>query len=242
LPVEFVAYIDVDIPYTNDLELQWDSFAEGIKYQNRFFLSDTLDLDVLESTLLSFAKTYPAGHVFYRARISDEQLECKELGKPPIEKAISGRANPVGIPYLYVSDSEETTLYETRIALHESISVGQFVLNRPLQVISLKDIAGYGPFEIQDKGFTLDEFIEVRPYLIKLEDELAKPVRKQDVHLDYLPTQFLCEYIKSKGFDAIEYRSAMNADGYNLAIFNDDKLECVDTKFYHVQGLKYRWA
>lgn len=242
LPVELVAYVVVDKPYTNDLELQWDSFAEGIKHQNRFFLSDTLDLDVLESTLLSFAKTYPVDHVFYRARISDEPLECNQLGKPPIEKATSGRANPIGIPYLYVSDSEQTTLYETRIALHESISVGQFVLNKPLQVISLNGITDYGPFEIQDKGFTLDEFIEIRPYLIKLEDELSKPVRKQDVHLDYLPTQFLCEYIKSKGFDAIEYRSAMNAEGYNLAVFNDDKLKCVDAKFYNVKSLKYQYS
>src|SRR5690606_12264026 len=241
-PVEFTAFVDKDKPYSNDLELQWDYFAEGIKHKNRFFLSDALDLDVLESTLLSFAKTYPAGHMFYRARISDEPLECDKLGKPPFERTTPGRANPVGIPYLYVSDSEQTTLYETRIALHESISVGRFVLNKPLQVISLKNIADYGPFEVQDMGFTVEEFIEMRPYLIKLEDELSKPVRKQDVHLDYLPTQFLCEYIKSKGFDAIEYRSAMNAEGYNLAVFNDDKLDCVDAEFYRVQGLKYKWV
>ncbi|WP_257670493.1 RES domain-containing protein [Parapedobacter tibetensis] len=241
-PVEFSAFVDKDKPYSNDLELQWDSFAKGIKHKNRFFLSDALDLDVLESTLLRFAKTYPAGHVFYRARISDKPLECIQLSKPPVETTTPGRANPVGIPYLYVSDSEQTTLYETRIALHESISIGQFVVYKPLQVISLKNIADYGPFEVQDMGFTIDEFIEIRPYLIKLEDELSKPVRKQDVHLDYLPTQFLCEYIKSKGFDAIEYRSAMNASGYNLAIFNDDKLECVNAKFYQVQGLKYKWV
>ncbi len=110
------------------------------------------------------------------------------------------------------------------------------------QVISLKNIADYGPFEVQDMGFTVEEFIEIRPYLIKLEDELSKPVRKQDVHLDYLPTQFLCEYIKSKGFDAIEYRSAMNADGYNLAIFNDEKLDCLGAKFYQVRSLKYQYS
>ncbi len=240
-PVEFRVFIDKDKPYSNDLELQWDSFAEGIKHQNRFFLSDALDLDVLESTLLRFAKTYPAGHQFYRARISDEPLNHNQLGKPPADKTTPGRANPVGIPYLYVSDSEQTTLYETRIALHESITVGKFVLSKPLQVISLKNIADYGPFEVQDMGFAIHEFIEIRPYLIKLEDELSKPVRKQDVHLDYLPTQFLCEYIKSKGFDAIEYRSAMNAEGYNLAVFDEDKLDCIDVKFYTVNGLKYNW-
>jgi len=240
-PVELLAFVENDKPYSSDLELQWDFFAEGIKHKNRFFLSDALDLDVLESTLLRFAKTYPPGHEFYRARISEEELTCSQLGKPPVERATPGRANPVGIPYLYVSDSEKTTLYETRISLHESISVGRFVLIKPLQVISLKNISSHGPYEIQDMDFAVEEFVEIRPYLIKLEDELSRPVRKQDVHLDYLPTQFLCEYIKSEGFDAVEYRSAMNAEGYNLAIFNDDKLSCAGTKFLKINRLQYSY-
>lgn len=101
----------------------------------------------------------------------------------------------------------------------------------------------HGPFEISSRGFAIDEFLKYRPYLLKLGDELSRPVRKQDEHLDYLPTQFLCEYIKSKlGFDAVEYKSSMNSDGYNLAVFNDSKLECVDVKFYRVTNLEYNWS
>lgn len=224
-------------PYSS----QWESFAQEIKAQNRFFTNQTLDLNLLESVLTRFTKTYPAGTEFYRARISDIPLTRDLLGKPPKEKTTPGRANPVGIPYLYISDQEETTLYETRISLHESISVGKFVLHAPLQVISLKSIANYGPFEIQDKGFDIEEFMLIRPYLLKLEEELSKPVRKQDVNLDYLPTQYLCEFIKSLGFDAVEYRSAMAEGGYNLAVFNDKNLQCVSTKHYQVKGLKYDW-
>jgi len=66
-------------------------------------------------------------------------------------------------------------------------------------------------------------------------------VRKQDVNLDYLPTQYLCEFIKSLGFDGVEYRSAMAEGGYNLAVFNDKNLECVTAKHYQVKGLKYDW-
>jgi len=222
-------------------ELQWNAFAEDIKRNNRFFFQRELELDLLESILTRLTKVYPVNHEFYRARISDEQLSTDELGKPLFNQASPGRANPVGIPYLYVSESEETTLYETRISLHESITIGRFRLVKPLQVISLKNIANYGPFAVQDIGFELNEFIEYRPYLLMLESQLSKPVRKQDVHLDYLPTQFLCEYIKSLDFDAIEYRSAMKTEGYNLAIFNDQKLECIDAKFYQVKGIKYGW-
>ncbi|WP_294347366.1 RES family NAD+ phosphorylase [uncultured Sphingobacterium sp.] len=125
--------------------------------------------------------------------------------------------------------------------MHESISIGRFTLKAPLQVISLKNIEDYGPFEIQDRGFDIEEFMLVRSYLLKLEEELSKPVRKQDVNLDYLPTQYLCEYIKSLGFHAVEYRSAMKTGGYNLAVFNDTDLVCTEVKHYHVKGLKYNW-
>jgi len=225
-----------------DLQLKWDNFAKEIKEKNRFFLSEVIDTDMLDAVFERLVVTYPPGTEFYRARISTSKLDLDKLGKPPAELTTPGRANPVGIPYLYVSDSEQTTLYETRIALHESITIGKFVAAESINVVSLKGILEYGPFEIMDRGFDLVEFIQFRPYLLKLGDELSKPVRKQDVNLDYLPTQYLCEYIKSKlGFDAVEYKSAMNINGYNLAIFNDHKVKCVDANFYKVTDLTYNW-
>ncbi|WP_198555202.1 RES family NAD+ phosphorylase [Siphonobacter sp. SORGH_AS_0500] len=240
-PVEISSLIEDLDGFESNL-LRWDIFCNEIKYTNRFFLNTSIDTDKLSSIFQRLASTYPIGTIFYRARISDNLLKKSELGKPPKEKTTPGRANPVGIPYLYVSESERTTLYETRVALHEGISIGKFILVQPLNLISLKDIYSYGPFEILDKGFTLEEFIQFRPYLQKLSEELSKPVRKQDVHLDYLPTQYLCEFIKSSlGFDAIEYKSSMNSIGYNLAIFNDSKLACSEVNFYIVKDLEYSW-
>lgn len=241
-PVEFVYLIDSRAIDEEDLQLKWDFFANDIKRNNRFFLDQKIDTELLQSIFERLSFTYPRGMEFYRARISESHLPLNELGKPPFQYATPGRANPIGIPYLYVSNSEKTTLYETRVSLHESVTIGKFLLKAPLSLVSLKNIAEYGPFEIMDKDFDIDGFIRYRPYLQKLETELSKPVRKQDVHLDYLPTQFLCEFIKSLGFDAVEYKSAMNSDGFNLAIFNDDKLDCVDSKFYNVTNLEYKWA
>ncbi|WP_400263074.1 RES family NAD+ phosphorylase [Sphingobacterium sp. SG20118] len=238
--VELQIYIN-GVAEDESYTMQWETFATEIKEENRFFISNTLDLELLESTFIRFAKTYPIGTHFYRARISDHSLTVHELGKPPKQFTTPGRANPVGIPYLYISESEETTFYETRVSLHESISIGRFVLTAPLQVISLKNIEHFGPFEIQDRGFDIEEFMLVRSYLMKLEEELSKPVRKQDVNLDYLPTQYLCEYIKALGFNAVEYRSAMKVGGYNLAVFNDQDLVCTAVEHYHVKGLKYDW-
>lgn len=240
-PVEIEFLLGTAGVPAEDLQLKWDSFSEEIKTRNRFFLSEKIDTEDLQSIFERLATIHPKGTQFYRARISDEKLRSNKLGKPPLYLTTPGRANPVGIPYLYVSESEETTLYETRVALHESLTIGKFVANETINLVSLRNIDKLGPIEIMDRGFTLEEFIRCRPYLVKLEQELSTPVRKQDVHLDYLPTQFLCEFIKSLGFDAVEYKSAMNIDGYNLAVFNDWKLECKHAKFVQVKYIKYSY-
>lgn len=222
-----------------ELELQWEDFALEIKENNRFFIRSKIDIEMISSYLIRLAKTYSVGKRFYRARISETKLNITQLGKPPKANATSGRANPVGIPYLYVSESPLTTVFETRSSLYDKLTVGEFHLIETLQVISLRNIDTIGPFEIQEKGFELEEFIDVRPFLIKLQNELSKPIRKQDAPFDYLPTQYLCEYIKFLGFDAIEYNSSMNKGGYNLAIFFDEKLVCKSVEFLDVINVSY---
>jgi len=239
--LEIRTLLDSATGAAEDLELQWEMFSDEIKTRNRFFIGEKIDTERLESVFERLVIYYPPGTEFYRARISNSQLPVAELGRPPKSLTSPGRANPIGIPYLYISDSKETTLYETRVSLHEGITVGRFVTTETINVVSLKNISDYGPFEIIDRGFALDEFILIRQYLIKLEHELSKPVRKMDVHLDYLPTQYLCEFIKSLGFDGVEYKSAMNAHGYNIAIFKEGKLECINSAFHHVTNLTYEW-
>jgi len=240
-PVELNSIINKSQDEKDSLELKWDSFAEDIKYHNRFFISQKVDTDLLQSIFERLQHTFPAGHEFYRARISETKLGIHEMGKPPFQITTAGRANPVGIPYLYLSSDLRTTLYETRISLHETLTVGKFISSEPISLVSLKNIDMLGPFEILDKKFQIDEFTRYRPYLQKLESELSKPVRKQDLQLDYLPSQFLCEFCKSMGFDAVEYKSAMNISGSNLALFNDKKVNCVEVKFYTINSLTYNW-
>lgn len=41
----------------------------------------------------------------------------------------------------------------------------------------------------------------------------------QGAALDYIPSQYLCEFIKHSGFDGVVYRSSVS-DGINLALFD----------------------
>lgn len=203
-------------------EKKWENFAEEIKFKNRYFLNETIDLNLLSDLLKSFTKTYDPGKIFFRARVSNKDgFGIAEMGKPPIEKAISGRANPNGIPYLYLSANLETTLYESRSSYLDYITIAEFKLLQPLHVVSLREIISVSPFIFGDK---LENYITHQKYLMRLEKELSKPVRRFDKELDYLPSQYLCEYVKSLGYDAIEYASSLKEGGINIAVFNDNKL------------------
>ena len=58
---------------------------------------------------------------------------------------------------------------------------------------------------------------------------------KNDSELDYIPTQFICEYIRYiKGADGILFDSSLHLTGKNIVLFEQDKVECVSVKKYIV--------
>ena len=66
------------------------------------------------------------------------------MGCPPIEKATAGRANPLGIPYLYLCHDAETTLYEVRAVYLDKVSVGKFVINSNLDIVDFSSDINLG--------------------------------------------------------------------------------------------------
>jgi hypothetical protein len=218
-------------------EESWERFVEELKTVNRFFITNSVDTNLLQGLLKQLEKEYKRHKTFYRARISEStKLDASLMGKPPHTKATAGRANPRGIPYLYLSNDIDTTLYETRASLLDYVTIGRFVAIEDIRVINLRDDKMPSPISLED---SLEKYMSHRRYLSRLGQELSKPVRKYDSELDYLPTQYLCEFVKSLGYDGVEYRSSLNPDGFNLAIFNDEKFKCVDTDLYEVKSIKY---
>ena len=233
----------VDFLYGDELvgnqEINWDVFVKEIKFKNRFFIENKIDLSLLEQLFKRHEKPYKKGKVFHRARIYEgEQMFGKEkMGKPPVEKSTPGRANPKGISYLYLSNDWATTLYETRASLYDYVTIAEFRIKEDINVLNLRSTTKISPFKLDDDD--IGEYLKHKKYLSKLEKELSKPIRRQDSELDYLPTQYLCEFIKLIGFDGVEFRSSLNPDGYNLAIFNDDNFECVKTTLHEVKSVKF---
>ncbi|MGB0880682.1 MAG: RES domain-containing protein [Polaribacter sp.] len=226
---------------SNEVQSVWDRFKAEIKHKNRFHISanNLIDLKVLETFFKgeSFKKTIKKGERFYRCRISNKTgFKNEEMWNPENKFASSGRANPKGISYLYLGSRIETTFYESRASLFDYASVAEFRLKDDIEILDLRnpeyDIISWSEDDIIDVFLTYAAFIKT------LQEEISLPIRKQDKDLDYIPTQYISEFIKSLGFDGVEYQSSLDKKGYNLAIFNPDKFECVETKVYDIHNIR----
>jgi hypothetical protein len=220
------------------LQISWDKFAEEIKSTNRFHIQNALDLSKLRLLLERYKRHIPKGKKFYRARVSDNihGYKKEEMANPPAEKAKAGRANPVGISYLYLANDITTTLYEARASLFDYVTVGDFRLKEDIKVINLREGEAYDPILLAEED-DLEDFMIHFPFISKLEQELSKPRRRSDSEFDYLPTQYLSEFIKSMGFDGVVYQSSLNPEGYNLTIFNPLKVECIKTGVHEIRSI-----
>lgn len=219
---------------------QWENFREELKHNNRFFPENALDIDHLEP----FAP-YIGIHLkksiqkFYRARIntSEKPHPISKMGKPPKKSASSGRANPVGIPYLYLASTIDTAISEIRGNKGETLTIAEFEMKNDLELADLRDpISTISPFELNEED-ELELIYKNMPFLTLLGNELSKPIIPREATLEYLPSQYLCELLKKIGFHGIIYKSSL-ADGNNYVIFNDKKLELVNTYQYKVTDVK----
>ena len=69
----------------------------------------------------------------------------------------------------------------------------------------------------------------------------SKPVTEDDDTLDYIPTQYIAEFVKRIGYDGIVFKSSLYNDenSVNVVIFNFDKCEAVGSVVYDVTRNDY---
>lgn len=225
---------------------KWSDFVEAIKHKNRFH-TNLVDTALLKDYCIAIAKDIPVGKQrFYRGRIARNEVGFKpsEMGPPPCDVVGDGRANSAGISRLYLTDNRETTFHEIRAAEFDYISIGTFKALKPLRVVDLKRIALISPFSGEVDCTVLAINSE---HLRRINAEMSKTMRRGDSALDYLPTQYIADFVKSitndagePVFDGIEYQSAMHSRGSNLTIFYPEKLKCTYSRTYEVTKLVYR--
>jgi len=220
---------------------QWHDFVGDIKRVNRFH-TDHINKDVLNLFLRCVRKSYKAGTVFYRARICTNEagFAKAEMGAPPTHLATAGRVNPAGISILYLADSVKTTLHETRAGVFDYVTVGNFKLKKDIDIIDFANLDKISPFIANNTmGIGYTQHAMNIEHLKLISQEIARPLRRQDSALDYLPTQYICDYIKSQGFAGVEYISTMHDGGLNVAVFDSEIFKCTKTTVYQIKSISY---
>ena len=202
---------------------RWETLRDELMWKNRYFLDEVLDTDRLRE-LLGHLPADDMPTTWYRARILDREqpFGIGEMGSPPARRATHGRANPAGIPYLYLGSLPTTAVAEVRPHTGEVACVADFTVLPPLNAVDLRNPRGLvSPFLLADARAVGQLRADIA-FLERLGDELTRPVLPSGAAIDYIPSQYLCEFIKKVGYDGVVYRSSVS-EGINLALFDADK-------------------
>ncbi len=202
----------------------WQQFKDSIKHKQRFIIDSDFIKPIGKILGQLELSTTEKPVTCYRARTEegDCAFEKKYMLAPPKEKAGNGRANPAGIPYLYVASDINTAISELRPHIGESISVAYIDFLEVLHLIDLRNPKAFlSPFvdDIEEAS----NFILTVKLMALLGEELSRPVSRHASAYDYAPSQFLCEFIKTKGYDGVVYKSSVS-DGFNVALFDTNKI------------------
>jgi hypothetical protein len=130
---------------------------------------------------------------------------------------------------LYASSDPNTAVSELRPHKGEYASVLAYDLLPEVRLVDFgaprTKISPFAtPHGIHSNFKGLSDLLAQIVLLQVFDEELARPIRRADQLRKYAPTQYLCEYLKSSGFDGIVFRSAMG-HGSNLALFHPAKAE-----------------
>lgn len=228
----------------NDLliikENNWDNFVASIQYSNRFH-TNTINLKKLKYFLgFTSAVLNKKDTKLLRCRISNNvTLKKGDLGAPPASIASAGRLNPEWISVLYLSDSEQACIQEVRASFLDTIYIGRFKLKEDIKLIDLSE------FDIVALNGEV-EFLEYylnRDVMIKIAEDFAKPTNNDFKLINYLPLQYISEFIKSfeasEKIDGIRYKSVMDDEASNIMLFDPTKATCISVYSKEVNKVTY---
>lgn len=230
--------IDTCVDYADDVMSSisdWDRIKDKLLHKFRFLTIKELETAPYYNPAFSIHTTdFKKGGVLYRSRINVPgqtiPYNKNEMGAPPLKLASAGRANPQGIPFLYLSNDIETTFYEVKALFLDAISTGTFISNRPLRIVDFTQKGS--PFDSEYSSIKIGIISEL--ILKSISKDLSRPMRRGDTDFEYIPTQFICEYIKySNKVDGVAFKSSLH-NGINYVIFNPNDFECQDNVQLHL--------
>ncbi|MBE7123673.1 RES family NAD+ phosphorylase [Bacillus cereus] len=243
----------------------WHSLSNNLINHNRYFPEKNLDyyfnegslLDYLATILKNTVTTISTSTKLYRARIGYFD-STDALYAPPESKILrSGRANPIGIRVLYSAINVDTAIAEVRPWKSSKITIASVTPTSELHLVDLTNIKSKienilkSPFNFKQNIY---KELDALYFLSSLDEVLSKPIDPNISELEYIPSQYLTEFIKSLGYDGVIYSSSLGT-GENYAFFETykfnfdpskpskpSKLEIKIIDYYKINDIMYDYS
>jgi hypothetical protein len=209
-------------------------------------------LDRVLETAAGRRVTLKEGSIFWRAQLGHDwrehrqgeevfEVECalpSDRMKPLRNRALEGRVNPKGIPYLYLSTTKESAMSEVRPWIGSYVSVGQFELLKNLEIIDCsRDHAGLHIYFEEPSPEEIEKAV-----WSAIDRAFAKPMTRSDDSADYASTQIIAELFKNGGFGGIAYKSNFGKNGFNIALFDIDAADLINCSLYQVASVDMEFS
>lgn len=228
-----------------ELRWSWNEFVRAVKYETRFHFgrrarktkhrSELIEVSDVLPFLANMIRTHrlikllPNATTLVRVRIRHHgntwPVNEQQLGAPPPQYARAGRMNPAGISYFYAAFDEQTALREVKAESGARLVVSQWETTRESHIVDFTSLPLLpSVFDLRNKKKR-----EMLLFLYDFLSDFSQPVTKDgSEHVEYVPTQVVCEYIAqvletSSGnrIDGLLYPSSVAKGGRNLVVFPD---------------------
>ena len=232
-------------------------FQRSVMRDRRYIPSSETEefLNAVRATAGDRSTHLKKGSIFWRAQLGhtwrkegkgDDSFEVPSAlalsrMKPLVGRASEGRANPKGIPVLYLANTMETAAAEVRPWIGSYISLAQFETNYKLQIVDCShnqdDPSYHHRLPFQRRQQLSREDIE-KTVWSSIDKSFARPVGRRDDVAAYVPTQIIAEVISNDGYDGLAYRSRFGDRGYTIALFDIDAASPINCQLRQVDSVK----
>ncbi len=240
------------------LVFSWELFSETVKHQTRFLFAllpespDEYDdpgapvrrglhfLQEIGRLIQSYdlmSEVTPS-EPLYRVRVCDagkEPRTASELGAPSPRKARQSRMSPAGVPMLYCAREVETARAETVELVKDRgrvACVATFRLRTPVHVVDLGQLPPVP--SLFDLDITRRHRAELS-FLHAFNRDLSAHIERDDrIHVDYVPTQVVTEFLRRVFRDAEDHPvyglafDSAQADGGRNAVLFVEQDQCLE--------------
>lgn len=147
-------------------------------------------------------------------------------GVPPKEFRKEGRLNTISDAYLYLALEKETAIHEMRPSIGQHYSLASYRSTTELKIVNLT--GEYSNFEESTLDFTGI-------------NKISEPNIENDDRF-YRITQHMAHILQKRGFDGIKYKSAMRTGGYNILLFDENKVQFLSSEIVTINDVKIDYS